>query len=197
MNLVPRDQALLRLLEKTPATAAQILRASVSFDGDAFRDERRVRERLQTLARGKLIHAYPLAVAGGGLANYYKLTAEAYRVLHGPDATLPHRNFFAPLSPSRLFHTLGLADLIVHTLAAAHTARIVITGFHGENELALEIGPHRVCPDCHVQLAAGGKTFNILFELDRSTEPLDSAASTSIRTKLLAYEAYQDYVLGI
>lgn len=197
MYLAPRDQTLLALLDRTPATASQILKASVTFDGGAFRDERRTRERLQALAGSKLVHSFSLAVTGGGLANYYKLTAEGYRLVHGPDAALPHGSFFAALSPSRLLHSLGLADVIVQVLVAAHRGRMHVTGFHRENELVLEIGPQRVSPDCHVQLSTGGRLFNILFELDRSTEPLDSAATSSIRTKLLAYEAYQDYVLGL
>jgi hypothetical protein len=197
MHLAPRDHALLQLLDRTPATASQILRASVGFDGGPFRDERRARERLQSLARGKLVHSYSLAVTGGGLANYYKLSSEAYRLLHGPDVALPHRSHFAALSPSRLLHSLSLADVIVQVHVAAYTGRTSLTGFHRENELVLETGSYRVSPDCHVQVSTGGRLFNVLFELDRSTEPLDSSATSSIRTKLLAYEAYQDYVLGI
>jgi hypothetical protein len=197
MQLAPRDLSLLGFLDRTPATASQLLKASVTFQGEAFRDERRVRERLQSLGRGKLVHAYPLAIAGGGLANYYKLTAEAYRVLHGPDAPLPHRSYFAALSPSRLLHTLGLADAIVHLHTAAEVARAKLTAFHRESEVVLEIGHHRVVPDCHVQFLSGGRYFNVLFEIDRSTEPIDSLASSSIRTKLLAYEAYQNHVLEL
>jgi hypothetical protein len=37
----------------------------------------------------------------------------------------------------------------------------------------------------------------MLFELDRSTEPLESAAINSIRQKLLAYEAYQNYAWAL
>ncbi len=197
MQLAPRDQALLTLLDRTPATAAQIVRASVAFGGEPFRDERRARERLQALARAKLVRDFSLAVAGGGLANYYKLAPEGYRLVRGPDATLPHRSFFAELPPSRLAHTLALAETIVHIQACGHRHRIHLSHFHRENELVLETGSHRVVPDCHVQFAFAGGTFNVLIELDRSTESLDGHAATSIRTKLLAYEAYQDHVLGI
>ena len=48
-----------------------------------------------------------------------------------------------------------------------------------------------------MQLTAAGRTFNTLFELDRSTESLESAAINSIRRKLLAYEAYQDYAWAL
>jgi hypothetical protein len=197
MHLAPRDQALLLLLDRTPATASQILKASATFDGGAFRDERRTRERLQSLGRQKLVHSHSLAVTGGGLANYYTSTAESFRLLHGPDVALPHRSRFAALPPSRLLHSLSLADVIVHVLVAAHNGRMPVTRFHRENELVLEIGPHATSPDCHLQLTTGGRLFNMLFEVDRSTEPLDSPAENSIRTKILAYEAYQEHVLGI
>jgi hypothetical protein len=197
MQLSPRDLSLLTFLDRTPATAAQILKVSIHFDGEPFHGERRVRERMQVLAGAKLARGFSLAISGGGLANYYKLTPEGYRLVHGPDAELPHRSFFLDLPPSRLWHSLDLADLIAQTLTAAHIRHVKLTGFHRENELVLEVGPHRTAPDCHFQFQAAGKTFNILFELDRSTEPLDSPASSSIREKLLAYEAYQDYVLGL
>ena len=74
--------------------------------------------------RQQLVRTYSLGIAGGGLANYYKPTPEGYRVVHGHEAELPHRSFFAELAPSRLMHTLELADVIIHTLVSAHTHRI-------------------------------------------------------------------------
>jgi hypothetical protein len=197
MHLVPRDQAILVFLDRTPATAAHILAVSSTLPDGPFRDERRVRERMQALARMKVLRSYSLAVSGGGLANYYRLTSEGYRMVHGAEVPLPHRSTFAELPPSRLMHTLALADVIVRAIVAAHATRVRVTNFHRENELVLEAGVHRVSPDCHMQFAASGRTFNVLVELDRSMEPVDSTASNSIRTKLLAYEAYQDYVWGI
>ena len=193
MQLSSRDLALLQFLSRTPATAALIMKASVTFNGYPFTGERRVRERLQALAQAKLVSRFPLALTGGGLASYYKLTPEGYRVIRGPDAELPHKSFFGALAPSRLLHSLELAETIVHSLVAAHTHHMKLSNFHRENELVLEIGHHRTSPDCHMQFTTSGKTFNVLFEIDRSTESLDSAAANSIRNKILAYEAYQDW----
>jgi hypothetical protein len=92
-------------------------------------------------------------------------------VVNGSEAALPHRSFFAALSPSRLMHRLSLADLIVQIHVAAHVARTKLTNFHRESEVVLEIGHHRVVPDCHVQFLTAGRYFNVLFEIDRSTEP--------------------------
>lgn len=197
MVLSPRDLALLQLLDRTPATAAHILKASVTFGQESFSNERRVRERTQSLVKMHLVRNFSLALSGGGLANYYRPAPEGYRVVHGPEAELPHRSFFASLPPSRLLHTMQLADAIVHALVCAYIARIKLTGFHRENELILEVGSHRTTPDCHFQFLAGGKTFNVLFELDRSSESLDSLALNSIRRKLVAYEAYQDYAWAL
>lgn len=185
--------ALLQFLSRTPATAALILKAGVTFNGYPFTGERRVRERLQALAKAKLVSRFPLALTGGGLASYYKLTPEGYRIVRGPEAELPHKGFFGALAPSRLMHSLELAEAIVHSLVAAHAHHMKLSNFHRENELVLEIGHHRTSPDCHMQFTTSGKTFNILFEIDRSTESLDSAAVNSIRNKILAYEAYQDW----
>lgn len=192
--MLPRDLAILSLLDKTPATTTQLVRASITFGSDPFTNERRARERMQALGGEKLVRPFSLGITGGGTANYYRLTAEGFRLLHGAETVLPHRSWFAELPPSRLMHTLELADVIVHTLVAGHNFRIGLTKFHRENELVLETGIHRVSPDCHLQFFTAGRLFNVLLELDRSTESLDSAAATSIRSKLLAYEAYQDFV---
>ena len=53
--LSPRDHALLSFLEMTPATAAQIRKASAAFPGEPFRDDRRVRERVSALHAAGLI----------------------------------------------------------------------------------------------------------------------------------------------
>ena len=75
-----RDEALLRLLSRTPATKQLVLKASRTFP-ESFADERRVRERLQTLSEAGLVRAFN-ATAVGGLLNYYKLTPEGFRHRH-------------------------------------------------------------------------------------------------------------------
>jgi len=111
--LSARDEALLRLLDHTPATTTLILKASESFPGDAFHDERRVRERLQSLAEARFVRAFAATHGVGGPINWYKLTAEGFRVLHGAEADLPHRSRFEAIAPSRIQHTWALAEVIV------------------------------------------------------------------------------------
>lgn len=190
----PRDQAILLLLSRTPATKQLILRASRTFPGEPFRDERRVRERMHALAHAGLVRAWG-ATAVGSIQHIYKLTPEGYRRLFDSDAELPHRSFFLEIAPSRFQHTLALAEVIVHTLVAAHEHRIAVSRFHRENELVLQIGDNTQSPDCHVEIVSGGKTFHVLFELDQSTEPVDSVSSNSLRTKVLGYDAYQNMIL--
>jgi hypothetical protein len=108
---------LLRLLDRTPTTTQLILKASSTFPGGPFRDERRARERLQRLAAARLLRAFPASQGIGGPVNWYKLSAEGYRVLHGPEITLPHRTRFEATSPSRFHHVQTLAEVIVHLLA--------------------------------------------------------------------------------
>jgi hypothetical protein len=190
-----RDAEVLSLLEMTPATAAHLQQASVTFAGEPFRDERRVRERLQALGEAGLVQVFPAAVEGGGLRHYYRLTAAGYRMLHPEAERPPGRSLVAEIAPSRLQHAMATADVIVHTLVACHAARVQILKYHGDGQLTLEIGEYRQQPDCHFQLGYGGRVFNVLFEIDNATEPLDSLREQSIRTKLLGYEAYQDWVL--
>ncbi len=194
LHISLRDRDLLTLLDRTPVTAALVLRASSAFTGETFKDERRVRERLQQLTDGGLVRRFLLAQAGGGAMNYYKLTAAGFAALYVPETALPPRAYFSEVPLSRLAHTLELAEVIVHTLVAAHQHRVTVTKFHRENELTLDAGSHSQQPDFHIQFCQAGKTFNVLVELDRGTESVDSADDQSIRQKILGYEAYQDLV---
>src|SRR5437667_1401002 len=105
VSLSPRDVSLLRLLSWTPATTGLLLRASASFDGGGFIDERRLRERLQSLAEAGVVRSWPTAQAGGGLQNYYKLTQLGFDMVCGHEAARPLRAFFAEVSPSLYAHT--------------------------------------------------------------------------------------------
>jgi hypothetical protein len=69
----------------TPTTTALLLRASSTFDGEAFTGERRLRERLQALAEAGLVRAWPAATGNGGLMNYHKLTLLSFEVACGTD----------------------------------------------------------------------------------------------------------------
>ena len=193
--LSQRDLSLLRLLSWTPATTALVLRASTAFDGDPFLDERRVRERLQTLAKAGLVRAWSAALPRGGLQNYYKLSVAGYQAVAGVDADLPPRTIFAEISPSLFEHTMRLAESIVETVRACAQQRITIVRVFRENELTFTAGREQVQPDCFFRLQSAGKPFNFAFEVDQSTESLDSFASNSIRTKLRIYDAYQERTL--
>ena len=195
--LSKRDLEVLGLLEMTPATAAHIRQASVTFAQEPFRDERRVRERMLTLTKAEFVQSFPAAVAGGGLRHYYRLTLAGFRVLHPDRDQSPGRLIVSEIPPSRFQHAITTADVIVHTLVSCHAARVQILQYHGDGQLTLEVGEYRQQPDCHFQLEHGGQVFNLLFEIDNATEPLDSHREQSIRTKILGYESYQDWVLRV
>ena len=190
-----RDLALLRLLDLTPAIAPQIRKASVTFSEEPFRDERRVRERMQSLGDAGLVRSYPAAIPGGGVMSYYRLTYEGRRAAFPETAEEPPRSSPHEIAPSRLRHAMVTADAIVHTLVASHERGVRVQRTLGDGRLTLSIGEHRQQPDFHMQLAFAGRTFNLVFEIDNATEPLDSHREQSIRTKILGYETYQDWVL--
>lgn len=194
--LSKRDTALLALLEMTPLTVSLIRKASITLGDEPFRDERRVRERMQALSDAGLVKYWPAASAGGGMMHYYRLTVAGFRSLHPDHEDAPARPLVSEIAPSRFHHAFATADIIVHTLVAAHAAHVRVAKFHGDGKLTLEAGEYRQQPDCHFQFQSGGKTFNVLFEIDNATEPLDSLREQSIRTKLLGYECYQDAVVN-
>jgi hypothetical protein len=196
VTLSARDLALLRILSWTPATATLLLRASISFDGEAFIDERRLRERLQTLGAAGFVRSWPTAHAGGGLQKYYKLTPLGFERLLGTENQKPPRAFFVEIAPSLFEHTLNLAAVIIETVRASHAGRVRIQQLFRENELSFSDGNELVQPDCFCRFEYGEKPFNVAFEIDQGTEPLDSHAENSIRTKLRIYDAYQETLLS-
>ncbi len=190
-----RDLAMLRLLDLTPATAVQIRKTSVTFGDEPFRDERRVRERMQSLAEAGLVRSFPAAIPGGGVMLYYRLTQEGFRSAFPDAVDNPPRVSLNEIAPSRLRHAMVTADAIVHTLVACHDRGVQVLKTTGDGRLTLSVGEHRQQPDFHVQLGFAGRYFNLVFEIDMATEPLDSHREQSIRTKILGYETYQDWVL--
>lgn len=191
-----RDLALLRFLDLTPASAPQLRKVSVTFGEDPFRDERRVRERMQALSEANLTKSFPAAVPGGGLMSYYRLTFEGYRAAFPENADSPPRTSLSEIAPSRVRHAIITAEVIAYTLVACHEQGVQVLKTTGDGRLTLSICEHRQQPDFHIQLAFAGRLLNLVFEIDNATEPLDSQREQSIRTKILGYETYQDWVLN-
>jgi hypothetical protein len=130
------------------------------------------------------------------LQNYYKLTPPGFELLYGTESPQPSRAFFSEVSPSLFEHTFRLAEVIVETLRACHARRVTIERFIREHELTFSVGDEHVQPDCFFRLIEGGRSFNLAFEIDNSTESLDSHAVNSIRRKLVTYHSYQELVLS-
>jgi len=196
VSLSPRDESMLRLLSWTPATTSLLQRAGTTFEGGPFIDERRLRERLQALCAAGTVRSWPMAQAGGGLQNYYKLTPRGFELLCGPEAPPPSRAFFAEVSPSLVVHTFRLAEAIVETLRACSAKRVTIERFFRENDLVLSVGARQVQPDCFFRLTASERNFNLAFEIDNSMASIETHAFNSIREKLSTYQTYQDHVLA-
>jgi hypothetical protein len=195
--LKDRDRDVLRLLDRTPATAPLILKASGCF-AESFEDLRRVRERMQALAAGGWVRSTPMATTSRQAASWYRLTPEGYRLLHGADSVLPHKTFFMPMPPSRQEHALWLAEVIVHTMVAAEQSFLTINDYRRENSVVLSLGSDTLKPDGSMQIrTADGKQFNFFLELDNGTEPIRSPQQReSIERKVRFYERLQDGVLA-
>ena len=143
VNISNRDVALLRFLDLTPATAAQIRRASVTFAGKPFRYERRARERLQALGDAGFVKGWPAAISGGGLMFYFRLTLEGYRIAYPDAADAPPRATLNEIAPSRLRHAMATADAIAHTLVACHDRKVQVLRALGDGQLTPPVAPPR------------------------------------------------------
>src|SRR2546428_9539657 len=62
---------------------SRLVRNPLRVTGYALMDERRLRERLQTLIEAGVVRSWSSAHAGGGLQNYYKLTPLGFERLYG------------------------------------------------------------------------------------------------------------------
>ncbi len=162
-----RDLDIFRSLERTPLTPEQLLRLSKTFP-EPFPTLNRVQRRLQQLADAGEVRSWRYATTGQGSGPlYYKLTLDAYRILHGQDATLPTKRFLQELPIGRHHHTRSLADFLVHTLVAADRLRIQITDFHPENTLRIPVSDHCLVPDASFSLLfPNGYRFTYFVELD-------------------------------
>src|SRR4051794_36528315 len=92
-----RDQQIHAALALTPLDTQQLLRLSQTFD-QPFTSDRKLRERMQEHAAAGWIHTYPYATTTSGQLNYYRLTREGFRLLHGLEASLPKRSAFREVS---------------------------------------------------------------------------------------------------
>ncbi|MBS0261805.1 MAG: replication-relaxation family protein, partial [Planctomycetes bacterium] len=185
---------MLRLLSWTPLTTSLLLRVSTTLPGEPFTNERRLRERLQALAAAGFVRRYSAAQAKGGLQNYYKLAPNGWHTLHGSDVALPPKAFFAEISPSLFEHTLTLAEVIAAVIVAAHVHRVTILNVFRENELTFAVGDRQIQPDCFMRFSIAGKNFSVAFEVDLSTESVNSNSQQSLRRKLQTYDAYQSFL---
>ncbi len=191
-RVTSRDLHILDCLDRTPLTAAQLLKFSQTFNSP-FQSIQRVRGRLSSLRQSGLIRSWPYAIAERGTApEYFKLTHSGYRLRHGSNASAPSKRAFREIAVGRHEHTRKLADFITHLHCSAFAAQLSVMNFQRENALALSIDEQRLFPDCAFQLRSPDSLpFNFLVELDNSTESIRSASVDSWERKVRLYEQYQ------
>lgn len=189
--ITPRDGELLQLLAWCPLTADQILAASRTFR-QPFPSVRPLQRRLQLLCAAGWVRRARYAVYNRGALPYYVLSPAGWQLLHGPRQPLPHKRRFGDVSLLMQEHTRRLAEVLVHTLVAAHAAGLEAR-FQRSEELALHVGQETLIPDAGLQLVTReGRTFNFLWEIDNGTEPVVSARPRdNLLRKMALYEAWQ------
>ncbi len=196
----PQVEDVLRLLELTPASGADILTASVSFgtaeEPGPFADQRRAREKLESLVAAGLVVFYEYALGGRRTMKFYQLTRDGYRFLHGQDPPESYRRRFGDIAPTQREHTHDLSRLITHAVACAHRTGIRLEWASPENTFTIEAPPLNTKPDFSAVFAHSGMAFNTFWERDRHTESIDSLTPNSVRNKLLTYERYYDLLIS-
>ena len=191
--LTARDLAILTALDRCPLTAEQMLAVSQTFDVP-FTSERRVRERLQQLVAAGRVRRWLYATAGRGALGYYTLSRLGHELLRSGEGVFAPKRAFGPVGLARQFHTLRLADFIVHLAVSSHGAGLRLSGFCRENSVCLAVGNECRFPDCAFQLLLpSGFPFSFFVELDNSTEAIRSDKDReSWARKLRFYDAFQD-----
>lgn len=187
-----RDQQIHEALTLTPLDTQQLLKLSETF-AQPFTSARKLRERMQEHLRAGWIHTFTYATASPGQLNYYKLSAEGYRLLHGPGAVLPRRAAFNDVSLALQRHTRHLADVIVQTNVHAQRVGLRIFDQRGENQLPLTIGEVTQKPDFSFQLETRDGAFTYYDEIDEGTEPITSTKQReSLEAKIRFHEDFQN-----
>jgi hypothetical protein len=187
-----RDQQIHEALALTPLDTQQLLRLSQTFD-QPFTSDRKLRERMQEHTAAGWLHTFTYATPTAGQLNYYRLSQDGFRLLHGPGGPLPKRSAFREVSPALQRHTRHLADVIVQTNVHAHRLGIQILSQLGENKLPLTLGDRTQKPDYSFRLVTRDDVFTFYDEMDESTEPIMSTKQReSLEAKIRFHEDYQN-----
>jgi hypothetical protein len=191
--LTARDLDILTALDRCPLTAEQMLTLSQTF-AVPFTSERRVRERLQQLVAAGRVRRWLYATAGRGALGYYTLSRLGHELLRSGEGVFAPKRAFGPVGIARQYHTLRLADFIVHLAGSTHRAGLRLSGFCRENSVCLNVGSECRFPDCAFQLILpSGFPFSFFVELDNSTEAIRSDKDRdNWARKLRFYDAFQD-----
>ena len=186
-----RDQQIHEALAITPLDTQQLLKLSQTFD-QPFTSDRKLRERMQQHARAGWVHTFAYATTTAGLHNYYKLGADGYQLLHGPDCAFPKRAALREVSLGLQRHTRHLADVIVHTAVHAKRLGVELVNQRGENQLPLSLGDWTQKPDYSFQLQTRDGAYTYYDEIDEATEPIASTKQReSLEAKVRFHEEYQ------
>jgi len=193
-RITPRDIQILAMLDIVPLTALQLRKVSQTWE-EPFEARRTIRERLQRLDEAGLVRTWRYATTVPCQpTNYYTLSPEGYRLLHGPDARPPSKRHFAEVAISRHHHTQALADFLVHTWVAAPLAQVRIDCVHREGTLRLATGKESLLPDAAFELVdSDSRRLRFFVEIDCQSERiLSRTPGDSIERKIRLYNRLQD-----
>lgn len=199
-QITSRDIEILASLDRTPLTVQQLLRLSETFQNEAFPSSRVVQRRLQQLRETGFVRSWPYARAERGTPpDYFRLTEQGFRLLHGPGIPVPKKRHFSEIGVALHHHTHSLAEVLVHLLVGCHQAGVRLIEFYRENSLSLMAEGETICPDGAFELLTpDGRQLNYVLELDNSTESIRSPKDVETwQRKIRVYHALQDAQLSL
>ncbi|MCA9069284.1 MAG: replication-relaxation family protein, partial [Planctomycetaceae bacterium] len=176
-----------------PLTGEELRKFFVTFERP-FQRLRRTQERLSILARAGLLKRFRYVTDTGGAApHYYKLSRKGFATLFGPDAEVPRKRFFDPVTVSLQRHTQALASFLVHLHVSAKREGIRITDVIPENCLKLNTGIGTFLPDATFDICLpDGRTFRFYVEVDHSTESLHTKNFDGWERRVARYETLRE-----
>lgn len=194
-RLTDRDIEILIALNRCPLTIRQLVALSATFHAP-FRTERKLRKRLRLLVARGWIRQWPyIAIHSRWALNSYTLALPGYRMLYGVEA-IPPKHAFRPVGIARQYHSLCLADFLVHTLVAAGNSGIRVTDGGRENAVCLTVGDQHLYPDGAFTLhLPDQRAFRFFVEIDNHSERVHTTTTAeSWDRKIAFYERYQDSI---
>ena len=189
IQLTDRDDQILSWLHRDPHLTSQLLKRSRTLP-QPFSEVSLLRRRLRKLRDSGYIKFFT-SIDG---EQYYKLSPQGYRYLHGLEDSASVPDVFEPMKPLTQLHHFPLLNVVIHLYADAHRSCLTIKTDLGDRQNSFDFLIGDLIPDRTLEfVTTGGKVNRVFLELDNSTETLRTKKDKESWTrKIMMYEQLRD-----